>query len=94
MHHGESLRYASDDDALMDDILQGISKANISNQEKVMLNYAKTLTEESYRITDKDIEDLRKAGFSDRDIFDINQVVAYFNYVNRIADGLGVTLET
>ncbi len=38
--------------------------------------------------------ELKNADFSDRDIFDINQVASYFNYVNRIADGLGVTLET
>jgi uncharacterized peroxidase-related enzyme len=58
-----------------------------------MLHYAKKLTTESYKIVEEDIEGLRNAGFSDRDIFDINQVTAYFNYVNRIADGLGVTLE-
>ena len=73
--HGESLRYASNDDSLMDDILLGISTANISKKEKAMLNYARTLTLEPYRITEKDIEDLRQAGFVDRDIFDINQVL-------------------
>jgi len=40
-----------------------------------------------------DVEALRSAGLTDRDIVDANQVVAYFNYVNRIADGLGVELE-
>ena len=40
-----------------------------------------------------DVKNLRKVGFSDRDIFDINQVCTYFKYVNRIADGLGVALE-
>ncbi len=94
VHHGESLRLAANDDHLMSDIVQGIAKANISKEEKVMLDYAQKLTRESYRITEKDIKELRNAGFSERDIFDINQVAAYFNYVNRIADGLGVTLET
>lgn len=41
-----------------------------------------------------DVERLRDYGLSDRDIVDANQVVAYFNYVNRIADGLGVELES
>jgi len=58
-----------------------------------MLMYVEKLTKESYRITKNDIEKLRKAKFSDREIFDINQITAYFNYVNRIAHGLGVEIE-
>lgn len=40
-----------------------------------------------------DVQALRQAGFDDRDIVDANQVTSYFNYVNRVADGLGVELE-
>ncbi len=40
-----------------------------------------------------DVETLRSAGFSDRDVLDIVEVVAYYAYANRIADGLGITLE-
>jgi uncharacterized protein YciW len=40
-----------------------------------------------------DLDPLRAEGLTDRDIVDLNQVVSYFNYVNRIADGLGVHLE-
>ena len=40
-----------------------------------------------------DVEDLKKAGFSDKEILDINQIVSYYAYVNRLADGLGVELE-
>ncbi len=40
-----------------------------------------------------DVEALKVAGFSERDILDINQIVGYFAYVNRLADGLGVPLE-
>jgi uncharacterized protein YciW len=58
-----------------------------------MLYYVQKLTKESYNIKENDVKALRKVGFTDRDIFDINQVTAYFNYVNRIADGLGVALE-
>lgn len=58
-----------------------------------MLHYAERLTREPASIEEKDITSLRNADFSDRDIFDINQVVAYFNYVTRIAKGLGVELE-
>jgi len=57
-----------------------------------MLQYAEKLTKESYNITVDDI-DLLRTYFSDKGIFEINQVVSYFNYVNRIASGLGVELE-
>jgi len=42
---------------------------------------------------ESDLVPLRAVGLTDRDIVDLNQVVAYFNYVNRVADGLGVELE-
>ena len=58
-----------------------------------MLNYAAKLTDRPADIFAKDIEQLRDVGFKDRAILDINQIVAYFAYVNRIADGLGVDLE-
>jgi uncharacterized peroxidase-related enzyme len=67
--------------------------ADIPKEDKIMLMYVEKLTKESYRITKNDIEKLRKAKFSDREIFDINQITAYFNYVNRIAHGLGVEIE-
>ena len=44
-------------------------------------------------MTEADVSALRAGGFSDRDVVDANQVVSYFNYVNRVADGLGVELE-
>jgi uncharacterized protein YciW len=44
-------------------------------------------------MVESDLAPLRTSGLADRDIVDLNQVVAYFNYVNRVADGLGVELE-
>ena len=67
--------------------------ADISKKEKAMLCYAEKLTVRPSEITEKDLNNLKEYDFSDRDILDINQVVSYFNYVNRIADGLGVELE-
>jgi uncharacterized peroxidase-related enzyme len=80
------------EDQLMAQIREDYKTADISKEEKLMLQYAEKLTKESYNMTERDINRLRTAGYSDRDIFDINQVCAYFNYVNRIADGLGVEL--
>lgn len=77
----------------MSDISINFMKAAIGKEEKLMLTYVKKLTESPKQVKKKDVENLRKLGFTDRDIFDINQITAYFNYVNRIADGLGVDLE-
>ncbi len=59
-----------------------------------MLAYAEKLTLTPSEMTASDVEMLRAAGFSDHDILDIATVTAYYAYVNRIADGLGVQLET
>ena len=58
-----------------------------------MLDYAERLTRAPADIDSVDIDRLRAVGFSDRDILDIAEVTAYFAYVNRIADGLGVIVE-
>jgi len=93
VHHGEALRFASDDNEIMQQIAEDFTKAEITKEEKLMLYYAQKLTKEPSSIKERDVLGLKKFGFTDRDIFDINQVTAYFNYVNRIADGLGVSLE-
>ena len=58
-----------------------------------MLDYTAKLTRAPWDMTEGDVTKLRESGFSDRAILDIAQVVAYYAYVNRIADGLGVSLE-
>jgi alkylhydroperoxidase family enzyme len=58
-----------------------------------MLEYAVKLTVEPWSMVEGDVVSVRRSGFSDRDILDINQVTAYYAYVNRTADGLGVGLE-
>jgi len=61
--------------------------------DRQMLDYAAKLTRRPWQMTEKDVIALRELGFSDRAVLDIAQVVAYYAYVNRIADGLGVSLE-
>ncbi len=58
-----------------------------------MLDYAAKLTREPWNMEEADVQALRDAGFSDVGILDIVQVVGYYAYVNRVADGLGVELE-
>jgi len=52
------------------------------------------LTATPSAVGDADVEDLRSVGFSDRDILDIVEVVGYYAYANRVADGLGIETES
>jgi uncharacterized peroxidase-related enzyme len=52
--------------------------------------YATALTRSPGSITRSDIDGLRALGFSDLDILDLNNIVAYYNYINRVANGLGL----
>ncbi len=67
--------------------------AGLDEKRTAMLTYAVKLTEAPGEMTESDVVALREAGFSDRDILDICEVVAYYAYANRIADGLGIGIE-
>jgi len=58
-----------------------------------MCNFAKKLTETPNQIDIQDIELLKNYSLSDKDISQIVQIIAYFNYINRVADGLGLEPE-
>lgn len=81
------------DEALVEAITRDYTSAPISAADRALLDYATKLTRAPWTMTEQDIAALRDAGFSDSAIFDLNQVVSYFAFVNRIADGLGVQLE-
>ena len=68
--------------------------AALSPKRVAMLLYAVKLTLTPAEMNKADTEALRAAGFSDRDILDIVEVVGYYAYANRIADGLGVEPES
>ncbi len=68
--------------------------AGLSPKRLAMLRYAVKLTRTPAAVNDADVDALRSAGFSDRDILDITEVVAYYAYANRIADGLGIQTES
>lgn len=61
--------------------------------DRQMLDYAAKLTRTPWQMTENDVIALRELGFSDRAVLDIAQVAAYYAYVNRIADGLGISME-
>jgi uncharacterized peroxidase-related enzyme len=92
-HHGAGLRALTDDSELVEAIISDYRTASISESDRAMLDYAAKLTHEPWAIEAADVERLRAAGFNDGAILDICQVTAYYAFVNRLADGLGVELE-
>ena len=67
--------------------------AGLDERRLGMLRYAAKLTREPAQMREADVAELRRVGFDDRDILGIVEVSAYYAYVNRIVDGLGVLLE-
>lgn len=94
VHHGRGLRRLLKNDDLFDGIAIDWRTAGLSEKRLAMLEYSVKLTRSPGSMVEADVVALRVEGFSDRDILDICEVVAYYAYVNRIADGLGVQLET
>ena len=64
--------------------------APISEQDRVMLDYVVQITKDATRISPKDHERLRGVGFDDKGILQITLIASWFNYINRVADALGV----
>lgn len=64
--------------------------APISEPEKVMLDYVVQITRDATRISPADHDRLRTAGFDDKGILQITLIASWFNYINRVADALGV----
>jgi uncharacterized peroxidase-related enzyme len=101
VHHGEGLRRLltarkvppEEQDALVAALGSDVSKAEVSPADAALLAYVSKLTRSPEDIEASDVESLRAQGFDDRAIHDICVVAAYYAFVNRIADGLGVELE-
>ena len=64
--------------------------APITPQERVMVDYVVKLTRDATKVQPSDHDKLREAGFDDRGILQITLIASWFNYINRVADALGV----
>ena len=64
--------------------------APITEQDRVMLDYVVQVTKDATRISPADHERLRAVGFDDKGILQITLIASWFNYINRVADALGV----
>lgn len=78
---------------MADRIEEDWETAGLSEKRLAMLRYAVKLTLTPSEMVAEDVQALREAGFSDRDVLHIAEVTGYYAYANRIADGLGIPLE-
>ncbi len=93
-HHRRGLRRKHEDgDAIVERMDAGWRDAGLTARENAMLAYAEKLTRTPWDMRRADVDGLRDTGWNDGDILRICQVTAYFAFVNRMADGLGVELE-
>jgi uncharacterized peroxidase-related enzyme len=93
LHHCEALRRSGVSEELAWQIAYDYANSQISAADKLMLAYAAQLTVSPYMIKESSVVQLRQAGFTDEQILLINLTVSYFNFVNRLATGLGVQPE-
>lgn len=78
------------DESLANAIKQDYTKAALSQRERAMLDYVAKLTRTPWLMQEEDIDLLRENGFDDTAVLQVNLIASYFNYINRVADGLGV----
>jgi uncharacterized peroxidase-related enzyme len=78
------------DEALVEALQRDYRTAPITAQERAMLDYVVKMTKDATRVSPDDHSNLRAAGFDDRGILQITLIAAWFNYINRVADALGV----
>jgi uncharacterized peroxidase-related enzyme len=81
------------DEPFVKALVEDYEHAPLSTADRVMLDYVSKLTKDATRITRSDHERLRAAGFDDRGILQITLIASWFNYINRVADALGVGRE-
>lgn len=83
--HGAAVRTLSGDPALGELMVMNYRAARLSKRQRAMLDFAAKLTAEPWSVEEEDREALRKAGFSERDIWDIAVVAGFYNMTNRVA---------
>ena len=93
-HHRRGLRRLLRDDELSARVEEDFETAGLDDRRVAMLRYATKLTRTPQDMTAADVDGLRAVGFEDADILGLAEVVGYYAYANRIADGLGVQVET
>ena len=81
------------DETLIEALKRDYTTAPITEQERVMLDYVVKLTKDATKVWKDDHDRLRIVGFDDKAILQITLIASWFNYINRVADALGVGRE-
>jgi alkylhydroperoxidase family enzyme len=78
------------DEALVKALVEDYDHAPLTPADRVMLDYVGLVTKDATRVTPEHHRRLREAGFDDRGILQITLIASWFNYINRVADALGI----
>jgi alkylhydroperoxidase family enzyme len=78
------------DETFVKALVEDYENAPLSPADRAMLDYVGVLTKDATRVTPDHHRRLREAGFDDRGILQITLIASWFNYINRVADALGV----
>lgn len=89
-HHAEALNHYWKNEINVKKLIHDYRSVNLTNKMNEMLDYVYKLTKNPSDIRKNDVDVLRGVGFSEEDILNINLITSYFNFVNRIALGLGI----
>jgi uncharacterized peroxidase-related enzyme len=81
------------DDSLVEALRHDYRTAPITEQERAMCDYVVKLTKDAVQCSPQDLDRLRAVGFDDKGILQITLIASWFNYINRVADALGVGRE-
>ena len=92
-HHKDALSRYAKDSSWVEAVAKDPHKADLTPREKALVEYGVALTTSPGKGSQKHVENLRKLGLKDEEILQAAHVVAYFNFSNRLATGLGVELE-
>lgn len=92
--HGAAVRKLSKDPEFSDTLAINFRHCKLDERQRGMLEFAEKVTENSFRVEEKDREGLRKLGFSDADIWDISAVAAFYNMTNRLASATAMNPNT
>lgn len=92
-HHADAFGRHANEPGLQALVATDYKKAKLGARERAIADHAVKLTKKPGDITRVDIENLKAAGLDDRAVLDLTLLVSYFNFVNRIASGLGLTAE-
>ncbi len=88
--HGAILRIREKNQLIADQVATNYQKADISDRQKAMLDFAVKVSQKSYEVCENDIKALLHQGFSEEDVWDIGSISALFALSNRIANMAGI----